>query len=79
MRVGLEGRDRGRCSQGRWGIGSEAQRGPRREQGIGKMVEGLAHTVGVREGEEKVVAAVVIYSRGEVEAPSPMFCPWRTI
>ena len=39
------------------------------------MVEGLAYTVGVGEGEENVVAAVVVYSRGEVEAPSPVFCP----
>ncbi len=39
------------------------------------MVEGLTHTVGVGEGEEDVVAAVVVYSRGEVKAPSPVFCP----
>ena len=46
-----------------------------REQGVREMVEGLAHTVGVGEGEENVVAAVVVYSRGEVEVPSPVFCP----
>ena len=39
------------------------------------MVEGLAHTVGVGEGKENVVAAVVVYGREEVEAPSPVFCP----
>ena len=39
------------------------------------MIEDLAHTVGVGEGEENVVAAVVVHSRGEVEAPSPVFCP----
>ncbi len=46
-----------------------------RKQGIGEMVQGLAHAVGVRKGEENVVAAVVVNSRGEVEAPSLMFCP----
>ncbi len=46
-----------------------------RKKGVGKMVQGLAYTVGVREGEENVVAAVVVYGRGEVEGPSPMFCP----
>jgi hypothetical protein len=44
------------------------------EQGIGEMVKGLAYTVGVRDGEENVVAAVVVYSGGEVESPSPMVC-----
>ncbi len=39
------------------------------------MVEGLTHTVGVGEGEENIVAAVVVYSGGEVEARSPVFCP----
>ncbi len=39
------------------------------------MVEGLAHTVGVGEGGGNVVAAVVVHSRGEVESPSPVFCP----
>ena len=46
-----------------------------REKGVGEMVKGLAYTVGVRYGEEDVVAAVVVYGRGEVEGPSPMFCP----
>ena len=45
------------------------------EQGIREMVKGLAHAIGVGEGEENVVAAVVVYSRGEVKALSPMFCP----
>ena len=39
------------------------------------MFEGLAHAVGVGKGEENVVAAVVVCSGGEVEAPSPVFCP----
>ncbi len=39
------------------------------------MVKGLAYTVGVRQGEEDVVASVVVDDRGEVEGPSPMFCP----
>jgi hypothetical protein len=40
------------------------------------MVEGLTHTVGVGEGKENVAAAVVVYSRGEVKAPSPVWS-WR--
>ncbi len=39
------------------------------------MVEGLAYTVGVGEGEENVVAAVVVYSRGEVETPESRVLP----
>ena len=39
------------------------------------MVEGLAHAVGVGKGKENVVAVVVVYSRGKVETPSPVFCP----
>ncbi len=46
-----------------------------RKQGIGEMVKGLAHAVGVREGDENVEAAAVVYGRGEVKAPSPVFCP----
>ncbi len=34
------------------------------------MVKGLAYTVGVRDGEENAVAAVVVYSGGEVEGRS---------
>ncbi len=45
------------------------------EQGVGEMVKGFAHAVGVGEGEENVVAAIVVDSEGEVESPSPMFCP----
>ncbi len=39
------------------------------------MVKGLAYTVRVRQGEEDVVASVVVDGRGEVEGPSTMFCP----
>ncbi len=42
------------------------------------MIEGLADTIRVREGKENVVAAVVMDGSGEVEAPSPMFCPGRS-
>ena len=55
------GRGRGRCSRGRWGFGSDARKGLLEgEEGIGEMVKGLAHTVGVREGKENVVAAVEV-------------------
>ena len=47
------------------------------KEGIGEMVKGLANTVGVREGKENVMTAVMIYGRGEVKGPSPMFCPRR--
>ncbi len=42
------------------------------QKGVGEMSEGLAYTVRVRvrEGKENVVAAVVVYSGGEVEAPN---------
>jgi hypothetical protein len=46
-----------------------------REQGVREMVKGLAHAIGVGEGEEDVVATVVVYSGGEIETPSPVFCP----
>jgi hypothetical protein len=39
------------------------------------MIKGLADTVGVRDGEENVVAAIVVDSGREVESRSPMFCP----
>ena len=39
------------------------------------MVKGLTYAVRVRKGDEDVVAAVVVCSGGEVEAPSPVFCP----
>ncbi len=75
----LGGRGRWRCSRGRWVFGQRRGRVLEGEQGIGEMVKGLAYTVGVRDGdgEENVVAAVVVYSGGEVEveSPSPMFCP----
>ncbi len=46
-----------------------------RKKGAGEMVKGLANTVGVRQGKEDVVTSVVVDGRGEVEGPSPMFCP----
>jgi hypothetical protein len=58
---GILGQRRGRALEG--------------EQGIGEMVKCLTYTVGVKYGEENVVAAVVVDSGGEVESPSPMFCP----
>ena len=45
------------------------------KEGIREMVKGLANAVGVRQGKEDVVTAVVVYGRGEVKSPSPMFCP----
>ena len=39
------------------------------------MIKGLTHAIGVGEREEDVVAAVVVYSGGEIETPSPVFCP----
>ena len=41
------------------------------------MVEGLTYAVRVRQGDEDVVAAVVVDGGGEVESTSPMFCPRR--
>ncbi len=39
------------------------------------MAKGLAHAIGVGERKEDVVAAVVVYSGGEIETSSPVFCP----
>jgi hypothetical protein len=47
------------------------------KEGIGEVVKGLANAVGVREGKENVMTAVMVYGRGEVKGPSPMFCPRR--
>jgi hypothetical protein len=45
------------------------------EQGIEKMIERLADTIGGGEGQEDVVTAIVVYSRREIKNPGPMFCP----
>ena len=34
------------------------------EEGVGKMVKGLADTVGIRQGEKDVVASVMVDGRG---------------
>ncbi len=49
------------------------------EQGIGKLIERLADTIGGGEGQEDIVTAIVVYSRREIEPPGPMFCPWTSV
>jgi len=39
------------------------------------VIEGLTDPIRVGEGKEDIMTAIVVYSRGQVEAPSPMFCP----
>ena len=43
------------------------------------MIEGLTDPIRVGEGKEDIVTAIVVDSRGEVESPSPVFCPRRAI
>ncbi len=75
MRVGRGFRIRGVVVNEGGALGQRNGVVLKREQGIGEMVKGLAHAVGVGEGEENVVTAVMVDGGGEVEAPSPMFCP----
>ena len=40
-----------------------------------EVIEGLTDPVGVGDGKENIVTAIVVYGRGEVETQSPVFCP----
>ena len=56
-------------------MGERGRRVLEGEQGIGKMVEGLADTIRGRERQEDIVAAIVVGGRREIKPPGTMFCP----
>ena len=56
-------------------MGERGRRVLEGEQGIGKMVEGLADTIRDRERQENIVTAVVVGGRREIKSPGTMFCP----
>ena len=54
-------------------MGERGRRVLEGEQGIGKMVEGLADTIRDRERQENIVTAVVVGGRREIKSPGTMF------
>ena len=40
-----------------------------------EVIEGLTDPIRIGEGKEDIVVAIVEDSGGEVETPSPVFCP----
>ena len=56
-------------------VGKRGRRVFEGEQGIGKMVEGLADTIRGRERQEDIVTAIVVGGRREIKPPGTMFCP----
>ena len=56
-------------------MGERGRRVLEGEQGIEKMVEGLADTIRGRERQEDIVTAIVVGGRREIKPPGTMFCP----